>query len=194
MSLRPVVFIALVLAAACGGPGKTDASRGSADSPGVEVGPFGPPLGAVAPVVRSATLTTSGAIAGEYRGSSGDEVTGLRGTCNPEMWANFGIDLPPGDYYRLQVTLTSKDEIPTGATGEFKLDRLDVEFTTEDMESLYFRGPGVLKLTTHDAAPGRRRMVGTMSGQGLEGREDAEGQNLDATLAFDMDFSCGVEE
>jgi hypothetical protein len=138
-------------------------------------------------------LKTSGSVAGEFRGAKGDEETGLRGQCNPKMWANFGIDLPPGEYARLQVTLTSRDAIATGATGRFRLDQLLVEFTTKDWKSQRFRGRGVLELTTHDAAPGKRRMVGTMSGQGLEGRDAVAGRTLDATLAFDMDFSCGVQ-
>lgn len=192
MLQRSVVLGAVLLVAACGGRSDDTASRRSGDSPEAELGPFGPALGGVARVVRSATLKTSGAITGEFQGSSGDEVTGLRGQCNPEMWANFGIDLPPGDYYRLQATLTSRDEIPTGATGEFPLDSLVVEFTTKDIDTLQFKGRGTLKLTTHDATPGQRHMVGTMSGKGLEGRQAAEGQTLDATLDFDMSFSCGV--
>lgn len=195
MLQRFLVLVAVLLVAACGGRSDDGGTPRSGGSPGAELGPFGPALGGVARVVRSATLETSGAITREVHGSSrDDEVTGLRGQCNPEMWANFGIDLPPGDYYRLQVTLTSRDEIPTGATGEFPLDSLVVEFTTKDIDSLQFNGKGTLKLTTHDATPGHRHMVGTMSGQGLEGRQDAEGQTLDATLDFDMDFSCGVSE
>lgn len=190
MTLRHAVCIVLLLTAACGGRGDANTSRRSGDSP--ELGAFGPPLGVLAPVVRSATLTTSGAIAGRFSGSSSDEHTGLRGQCNPGMWANFGIDLPPGDYERLQVTLTSRDAIPTGATGEFRLDSLVVEFTTKSYESLTFRGRGTLTLATHDADRGGRRMVGMMSGAKLEGNEAAAGQALDATLDFDMDFSCGV--
>lgn len=191
--LTACVLAACLGAAACGGSGSDAASDEASPATGAaELGPFGPNLGVVADVVRSATLTTSGAVTTTITGTSADDDTGLRGQCNPSMWANFGIDLPPGHYYRVQVTLTSKDAIPTGATGEFPLDRLDVEFTTEDIDSLQFVGPGTLTLTTHDATPGQRHMVGTMSGTGLEGRQEAEGQTLDATLAFDMDFSCGV--
>lgn len=192
MTHRYVVLLAVLLAGACGGRSDGGSDSGSAGSQAAEVGPFGPPLGVLAPVVREATLQTSGAVTGTFSGKSGDDVTGLRGQCKPTMWANFGIDLPPGDYYRLQATLTSRDEIKTGATGEFPLDSLVIEFTTQDMDTLQFKGRGVLKLTTHDATPGHRRMVGTMSGKGLEGRQEAEGKKLDATVTFDMDFSCGL--
>lgn len=196
MTSRHALVLACLLAAACGGGagagGGGEAARGDAGDRGAALGPFGPPLGGLARVVRSAVLTTSGAVSGEFRGSPDDEATGLRGQCDPKMWANFGIDLPPGEYDRLQVTLTSREAIATGAKGTFPLDHLVVEFTTKEMDSLRFRGRGVLELTTHDATPGKRRMVGTMSGKGLEGREAAEGRTLDATLAFDMDFSCGV--
>jgi hypothetical protein len=191
MARRGIAVWALLVAASCSGGADAKAPRGG-DSAGAEVGPFGPPLGGLARVVRSAELKTSGAVAGEFRGSKGDDETGLRGQCNPKMWANFGIDLPPGEYARLQVTLTSRDAIASGATGRFRLDQLVVEFTTKEWKSQRFRGRGVLELTTHDAAPGKRRMVGTMSGQGLEGRDAVAGRKLDATLAFDMDFSCGV--
>ncbi len=190
---RGIAVWALLVTAACGGGGDARASGGGDSAAGAEVGPFGPPLGGLARVVRSAVLKTSGAVAGEFRGSKSDDETGLRGQCNPKMWANFGIDLPPGEYARLQVTLTTRDAIASGATGRFPLDQLLVEFTTKDWKSQRFRGRGVLELTTHAAAPGKRRMVGTMSGQGLEGRDAVAGRKLDATLAFDMDFSCGVQ-
>jgi hypothetical protein len=191
MTRRWIAALVLLVFAGCGGGGEAKASRGGSAA-GADVGPFGPPLGGLARVVSSAVLHTSGAVAGEFRGSKADDETGLRGQCNPKMWANFGIDLPPGEYARLQVTLTSRDAIASGATGRFPLDHLVVEFTTKDWKSQRYRGRGVLELTTHEAAPGKRRMLGTMSGKGLEGREAAEGRALDATLAFDMDFSCGV--
>ena len=192
MTNRGIAVWAMLVLAGCGGGSEAKASRSGDSAPVAEVGPFGPPLGGLARVVRSAVLQTSGAVAGEFRGSKGDDETGLRGQCNPKMWANFGIDLPPGEFERLQVTLTTRDAIATGATGKLPLDQLVVEFTTKDWDRRRFRGRGVLELTTHDAAPGKRRMVGTMSGKGLKGGE-AAGRTLDATLAFDMDFSCGVQ-
>jgi hypothetical protein len=51
----------------------------------------------------------------------------------------------------------------------------------------------MLKLTVHDASPGKRRMTGTIVGTKLEGEDELSGKFIDVTASFDMDFSCGVK-
>ena len=80
-----------------------------------------------------------------------------------------------------------------GQTGPIELDWLDVSFFDKQMKSLAFKGPGSFEITVHDAAPDNRRMKGVMSGTGLTGSQDAEGQTLDAVFDFDMNFSCGTK-
>jgi len=164
----------------------------------VELGPYGPALGVRAPVVRSVEAKTTGEVTGTFAGAKGDDVTGLLGLCNPKNFANFMLTMPGGkDYDEVWVTNMSKGAIGTGATGTFKLDYVEITFrkmTSNDFIQREFRGPGTLTLTTHDAAPEHRHMVGTMEGKGLKGRDDEEGKTLDLEVSFDMDSSCGVTE
>ncbi len=175
-------FAAIVLLAACG----DDASQ----SGSAETSETGTSLAGAA-VVRLAVLETSGAIAGRFVAAR-DESTLLRGNCSPDMWANFSIQFDHPDYQWIGVTVMTRDPIATGQTGEIRLDWLDVSFLTRDIDSLFFKGKGSLEITRHDAAPGNRRMTGVMTGSGLAGTQQAEGQTLDARFEFDMDFSCGV--
>ena len=100
------------------------------------------------------------------------------------------------DYDEVRVTDMSKRAVGAGETGEFRLDYVEVTFrkTFGDFIQRDFRGPGTMTLTTHQAEPGRRRMVGTMEGSGLEGRGDDAGRTLELTVSFDMDSSCRVNE
>jgi hypothetical protein len=192
-SKAALVVLAVLAVGACGGGEATQASAARSD-PGSQktVGPIGPSLGEKAPVVESAALTTTGEVAIVARATSADGQTSLFGQCDPTRFANFGIEMKSDKYARIEVTLTSAKPIPTGATGETRLPVLDVTFTTPSYDQQVFRGPGTLTLTRHDASPGARRMVGTMSGQGLK-RSGGEG-TLDATFEFDLAFSCGVTQ
>jgi len=158
-----------------------------------EVPPFGPPLGAKAEVVRSFSMKTTGALALDVVGTLGDGKTGLMGLCKPTTWANFGIEVGSAmGPEKASVTIITKGRIATGATGTFKLDKVYVDYASikgQSLKTAHYGGPGVLVLTTHDAAPGQRRMVGTITGKGLKG----DGGKVDVVASFDMDFSCGVK-
>lgn len=157
-----------------------------------DVGPFGPPMGAKADVVRAFAMKVSGAMTAEVKGKKGDGKTGLVGQCNPAMFANFGI-LHGSLYENEEITILSKDPIKTGTTGEIKLDKIWVRFSDLKNDERKFGGKGTLKLTAHDSAPGKRRMTGTIVGTRLEGLEKLNGKFIDVTASFDMDFSCGVK-
>jgi hypothetical protein len=157
-----------------------------------DVGPFGPSLGAKADVVRSFTMKVSGAVTADVKGKKGDEKTGLVGQCKPTMFANFGI-LHGSSYEQAEISIVSRDPIKTGMTGDIQLDKIYVRFFDLKNDERRFAGKGTLKLTTHDAAPGKRRMTGTIVGTKLGGLEKLHGKFIDVTASFDMDFSCGVK-
>lgn len=190
------ILILSALITACGDDGGTS-KRANAEPEASELGPYGPALGVRAPVVRSVTVETTGAVTGRFSGSQADEDTGLMGLCNPDTFANFMLAMPGGEAYdEVWVTNYSKGAIGTAQTGTFKLSYVEVTFrqtTTTDFIQRDFRGPGTITLTTHDAEPGNRRMIGIMEGTGLEGRGDDEGKRLDVQVSFDMDSSCGMK-
>jgi len=157
-----------------------------------DVGPFGPSAGGKADVVRSFTMKVSGAVTAEVKGKKGDEKTGLLGQCKPTMFANFGI-LHGSSYEQAEISIVSQDPIKTGMTGDIKLDKIWVRFFDLKNEERKFGGKGLLKLTVHDASPGKRRMTGTIVGTKLGGLEKFNGKFIDVTASFDMDFSCGVK-
>ena len=196
--MKPVHVI-LLCCAMLAGCGKSEApAGGSGSEQKVEMGPYGPAFGVLAPVVRTVTVQTSGAITGTFSGRKGEEQTGLRGLCNPETWANFSLSMPGGEQFdEVWVTNMSKGPIPTGATGTFRLDYLEVTFSKSGPDYTVtqreFRGPGTMTLTRHDADPDHRRMIGTMTGTGLKGKGDDAGKTLDVQVSFDMDSSCGVK-
>ena len=188
------MLLVCALVSACGDDG-VQTSEGEADN--TQLGPYGPPLGVRAPVVRSVKVETKGAVTGTFSGTQRQEGTGLQGLCNPNTFANFMLAMPGGkNYDEVWVTNMSKRAVGTGETGEFQLDYVEVTFrkTSGDFIQRDFRGPGTMTLTTHEAEPGHRRMVGTMEGSGLQGRGDDAGKTLDLTVSFDMDSSCGVKE
>jgi hypothetical protein len=162
-----------------------------------EVPPFGPALGQKADVVRSFRLRATGAVTKEVTGKKGDGKTGLVGQCNPASWANFGIQVGTSmGTEQASIAVVTQDKVGTGATGEFKLDKIYVDFLSiqgASIQSLRFAGRGVLTLATHDGSPGKRRMIGSIRGANLEGLDDAAGKRIDVEAAFDMDFSCGVK-
>ena len=177
---RPVIAAALVL---------VTASAGATD-----LGPYGPPFGVKADVVRSFTLKTTGAIVKEVAGKKGDGKTGLRGQCNPAKFANFAIERGnSGDDERTEIALVSKGPIETGATGEFKLSTIWVTFYDDVHGQRKFSGPGTLLISTHQASAGNRRLVGTIRGTKLEGLDDQTGKLIDATASFELEFSCGTK-
>ncbi len=203
--LRKVHLLTVVLlgtAISCGGDkssgngeAATASGTGSATASETEsqLGPFGPPMGVKADVVRSLALSIhGGGVEGEFTGKKGDGTTGVRGLCNPDTFANFSFELPVDGYDWVEAAIMSKKAVGTGATGEFRLDFVWVTFLEEDMTSHDFKGPGTMTITRHDAASGARRMIGTIVGKGLKGRDAEEGKTADVTISFDMDYSCGV--
>ncbi len=188
-----LVAVGSLVLVACGHDQGGSSAKLNVDA--VKLGPYGPPMGMRAHVVRSMQVTTSGAVAGTFIGSKADGVTSLTGLCNPNSFANFMLVLP-GDkqYDEVWVTNMSTRAVGTGATGTFRLDYIELTFrkTTGGFVQHSFRGPGKMTLTTHLAAPGHRRMIGTMEGTALKGRGDDTGKTLDARVSFDMDFSCGI--
>ncbi len=190
------ISVLCVLLAACGDGGDGQPEKAGSDA--AELGPYGPPLGVRAPVVRSVAVETNGAVTGRFAGKQGEEETGLMGLCNPNTFANFMLAMPGGEAFdEVWVTNQSKGAIETGQTGTFGLSYIEVTFRKSlpaDFIQRDFRGPGTLTLTVHDAEPGKRRMVGTMEGTGLEGRNDDAGKTLDVKVSFDMDSSCGVTQ
>jgi hypothetical protein len=158
-----------------------------------DVGPFGPSLGAKADVVRAFTMKVSGAMTAEVKGMKGDEKTELVGQCKPTMFANFGILRGSQSEDQAEIAIVSRDPITTGMTGDIKLNNIYVRFFDLKNYERKFAGKGLLKLTVHDAAPGKRRMTGTIVGKKLEGLGKLEGKFIDVTSSFDMDFSCGVK-
>lgn len=157
-----------------------------------DLGPFGPPMGVKAEVVRSFSMKTTGAAAADIQGKKGDGQTGLRGQCNPSMFANFSFEKGSA-YEGAEIAIVSKDPIKTGMTGEIKLDKIYVRFFDLKSDDRRFGGPGKMTLTVHDAGKGSRRMTGTITGTKLEGLEKLGGKFIDVTASFDADFSCGVK-
>lgn len=145
-----------------------------------------------APVVRSAVLKLSGAINKKMEAPR-DETSILIGNCSPDMWANFGIQFSPSDYVWVAVTIMTKDPIQPGQTGPVSLDWVEVTLFDKEMTSLQFKGPGNLEIKEHKADPEERRMVGVINASGLQGGRNAEGQTINATFDFDINFSCGVK-
>jgi hypothetical protein len=163
---------------------------------GDDLPPFGPPLGAKADVVRSFTMKLTGAVKKTVTGAKGDGKTGLVGQCKPTTWSNFGIAVGSSmSAEQAGVYLITKGTIATGATGAFPLSKVMVELFTmsgQSIESLTFSGPGELVITAHDGTPGRRRLVGTITGKKLK-ESGSPGKAVDVEASFDMDFSCGVK-
>jgi hypothetical protein len=194
MNIRWPIIVALCLGlslAACSKPQSASVPAKAA----AKLGPYGPPMGVRAHVVRSVKVETTGAVTGTFKGSQSDDVTGLMGLCNPNTFANFELTLPGGKQYdEVWVTIWSEGAVGTGATGSFRLDKVEVTFskTADNFVQREFRGPGKMTLTVHSAAPGNRHMVGTISGTRLRGSDDDQGKVLNVKASFDMDSSCGI--
>jgi hypothetical protein len=199
--MKPSVplFLLCALLSACGdseAPSSSGHSDGD-DANEVQLGPYGPPLGARAHVVNSLKVKLSGAVNATFTGDSADGITGLEGLCNPKTFANFLLAAPGGkDYDEVWVSNMSTRAVGTGATGDFRLDYVEVTLRKLSGEFIQrdFRGPATLTLTSHDARPGHRHMVGTMNGQGLHERGGDSDQTVDLTVEFDMNSSCGVQD
>lgn len=160
--------------------------------------PFGPEFGERADVVRSFHMKTTGSVAREVTGKKGDGKTGLIGRCNPAMFANFGVHQGgPMDSAQAGIAVITKGKIATGATGKFDLSTVYVDYFIiegSNISSYRFGGPGVMTITTHDATPGKRRMIGTIQAAKLEGLDqEAKGKTIAVEASFDMEFSCGVK-
>jgi len=189
----------ILLLLACGCEEASTAKKIPAEPP---LGPYGPvTLGAKAHVVRSITVNASGDVSGEFSGTKGEEGTYLSGLCNPTSFANFMIALTGGDQWdEIWITNYSKGSINTAETGTFKLSWVEITFrkyADGDFTMRKFKGPGTITLTTHDADPDNRRMVGTMEGSGLEEltlKGENTGKKVDLQVSFDIDSSCGIKE
>jgi len=188
------VIVALLLVA-CKSE-ETSTKQKMPDEP--PLGAFGPELGVRAHVVRSVTIKTSGEISGEFSGVKGEDGTYLSGLCDPESLANFMLALPGGDQWdEIWVTNYSKGAIATAKTGTFELSWVSITFRKYgDGQFTFheFKGQGTMILTTHDADPENRRMIGTMEGIGLVGTRGDDGREVDLLVSFDMDSSCGVKQ
>lgn len=178
-----LVFSALLLSCKreSGEPTTSTRSSDAAESTGTAMSP-----------VRSATLTTSGAIQNKFVVPA-DESTLLHGNCNPSMWANFGVKFHHPDYEWINVALMTKDPIKPGQLGDIPLNWMDVSFFSKSLETLAFRGKGTLTITAHSASLTNRRLVGRLKGENLAGSDKAEGQNLNAEFEFDLNTSCGLQ-
>ncbi len=181
--------------------GSLEASTAQKKSDEPPLGPYGPALGSQAHVVRSVIVKTTGDVSGEFSGTKGEKGTYLSGLCNPKTMANFMIALTGGDQWdEIWVTNYSKGRIAAAKTGTFKLSWVEVQFRkyAEGKFTIRkFKGPGTMTLTTHDADPDNRRMIGTMEGSSLEeltlmGKNT--GKQVDLQVSFDMDSSCGIKE
>ena len=106
------LLLVCLFLAACGNDGGKSTE---ATSDAVELGPYGPPMGSRAHVVRMVKVETSGAVNGTFSGSKADGETGLEGLCNPNTFANFLLAMPGGKAYdQIWVTNMSKRAIGTG--------------------------------------------------------------------------------
>ena len=174
----------IILAAGCKGNGNEQSDAGNVSETGTAI--------TGASIVRSAVLKLHGAINKELAVPQ-DESSVLIGNCSPDMWANFAIQFSPPDYVWVAVAIMTKDPIQPGQIGPVRLDWVDVSFFDREMHSLQFKGPGSFEIKEHNADQGNRRMIGAIKATGLEGRQDAEGQTVDAEFNFDINFSCGVK-
>lgn len=187
----------ILLLLACGSEEAATAKKMQDEPP---LGPYGPELGAQAHVVRSVAVNTSGDVSGEFSGTKGEKGTYLSGLCDPTSFANFMIALTGGEEWG-EIWITNYGaHVGLAETGTFKLSWVEVQFRkyAEGKFTIRkFKGPGTMTLTTHDANPDKRRMVGTMEGSGLEEltlQGKKTGEKVDLQVSFDMDSSCGIKE
>lgn len=188
----------ILLLLACGSEEASTAKKMQDEPP---LGPYGPAtLGAQAHVVRSVAINTSGDVSGDFSGTKGEKGTYLSGLCDPTSFANFMIALTGGDQWD-EIWITNYGaHVGLTETGTFKLSWVEVQFRkyAEGKFTIRkFKGPGTMTLTTHDADPDNRRMVGTMEGSGLEELTltgERTGKRVDLQVSFDMDFSCGIKQ
>lgn len=177
-------------------PQSASSELSSARSQSDEVGPHGPGLGK-SDVVRSLTIKTTGGVAQEISGKKGDGKTGLTGTCDPSMFANFGFEIGETMGSRTGVAFVTEDSIATGQTGEIDLDWVLFEYAKlegADFESKRFKSDGgTLTLATHNASAANRRMVGTIIASNLEPLDGLQAQPVAIEVQFDAEFSCGVQ-
>jgi len=178
------VFLSLFILTGCGSNEVPDDQPDSLTETGTAM--------AGAPIVRSARLTLSGALDGVLDAPD-NASTVFRGNCPPDMWANFGIQFEHPDYLWVAVSIMTKDPIQPGQVGPVRLDWVDVSLFTKDSKALFFKGSGSFEITLHDPSAASRRMTGLITASQLTGREGAAGKTLDAELAFDVNFSCGVQ-
>jgi hypothetical protein len=185
------------LCACGGGGGGSDAGSGtSAARPekAAVAANHGEYTGPKYELVRSVTLKTSGARETALEGSGAAETARYAGSCKPDVFANFVIEVAPGGSFfdeRTSVSMASKEAIAPGQTGEIPLSWLAVEFLDKEGPMKKYRGPGTMTVTRHDAGDAPR-LVGTLKGA-IDGKEGEEGKKLDAEAAFDLNVSCGTK-
>ncbi|MCC6219611.1 MAG: hypothetical protein IT291_00035 [Deltaproteobacteria bacterium] len=143
--------------------------------------------------VKSLTVKVAGAMQQEFAITAEDSAS-LNGTCNPDMWANFGIQFRSPGYSWLAVTLMTKEAIQTGQTGDIPLDWIDFSYFDEQNNSVTYKGKGTFNISEHIGKASDRRLKGILKGTKLEGQSGAEGKNIDLEAEFDLNYSCGVEK
>lgn len=118
-------------------------------------------------------------------------------TASSPMSVGFRSGLPTAEDY-LYVGFDTMEAIAPGSTGTFAVKeiRWDHGTTVSGQPARpgarvpnRFSGTGSLSLTTHQAAVGRQRMIGTLTGQGLT---NADGVSGDLVVEFDINRSCGL--
>lgn len=203
-SLLPIVVLLAFSAIACGdAAGKTGASSSSASAAqgagaGEDPGEYGPGLNPVH-VVRTLTIKITGGHTETITGKKQDGRTTLSGGCRPDLFANLSFDTGGTFDDQGGIGFASNDPIKLGQTGEIDLEWVMITMFKmnkgkgEPQSKRFMSDGGTLTLTTHDAAKGRRRMVGTIVAKNLEPKDDLQSKPVDVEAAFDVDFSCGVK-
>jgi hypothetical protein len=182
----------------CGSNARNDASSASSvpasqdDDPGA----YGPQLGQ-AHVVRSLTIKVSGGMNEVISGKKEDGETTLSGECKPDLFANLSLDRGASLGDHGGIGFATKDPIKMGQVGEIALDWVQVDsfrLNNGNPESKRFFGNGgTLTLTTHNPSKGSRRLIGTIVAKSLEAKDGLQAKPVDVEVAFDAEFSCGVQ-
>jgi len=145
-------------------------------------------------IVRSATLTTSGEISGDFRPLDIAEAK-LQGACNDDAFANFGIIYETDDWRKVSVTIMTDDGIAADQLGPVKLDWALVSFTDSAYDATQFRGPAEFVITKHDK--GSPLLAGTVKGTlpaygGMLGSATLSEKPIDFEFTFEVAASCGA--
>jgi hypothetical protein len=195
--LLPVVPVLVAGMLGCGTSDRSETSSTSSATAAQEDDPglYGPSLGQ-AHVVRTLTITLRGGTNETISGKKEDGHTTLSGECKPDLFANLSFDTGGTFDDHGGIGFATNDPIKAGQTGEIDLDWVMVDLAkinNGQPDAKRFKSDGgTLTLTTHNAAKGSRRMVGTIVAGKLEPLDGLESPPVDVNAAFDVDFSCGI--